>query len=328
MEEIIKLEIKLAIERAKSAAHTDTISTLLLSGEKGTGKTFISELICQYFCKSAPALDDNYFFMQCHGGTTPSHFFYDINAAEVVNSLGVSQDALYLREWIAADVAQMLIPNDHNANICKEKIQHFAVQQREVISKGILIKALEMSHKKKVVMVLDEFDKTLRDLDAFMLDFLQNCRVTDPVYGNVVGNKNNMIVIITSNDERHFSEPLYRRVTTLHIEYPDNAELAKRIWQNMPDMKFTTDFVDATIKLVDDIRQIKGLNYQPTISEIMRLLQDLKLIHKRSEPELKYFICRTLSPFKEDRILIAAFDRLTKFLTFLSEDYRETIFKK
>ncbi|MEM1672827.1 MAG: MoxR family ATPase [Ignisphaera sp.] len=85
---------------------------------------------------------------------------------------------------------------------------------------GVLPEVLKLSHKQLVVVLLDEFDKTRPSADAILLDFLQYARVTIRTSNEekvVVGNKDNLIVFITSNDEREFSEPLMRRVISIRI---------------------------------------------------------------------------------------------------------------
>jgi hypothetical protein len=94
------------------------------------------------------------------------------------------------------------------------------------ITFGPLPRALIQSQKGAVVLTIDEFDKTRPVADALLLDFLQNCRLSLYLHDEltvVEGNPRNLIVFLTSNDFREFSEPLIRRLTvvTLQLLKPD-----------------------------------------------------------------------------------------------------------
>jgi adenylate kinase family enzyme len=88
------------------------------------------------------------------------------------------------------------------------------------ITLGPLPRALLTSQKGPVVLVLDEFDKTRPSADALLLDFLQNCRLA--IYLNeltvVEGNPRNLVVFLTTNEFREFSEPLLRRLVVIDLE--------------------------------------------------------------------------------------------------------------
>ena len=89
------------------------------------------------------------------------------------------------------------------------------------ITLGPLPRALVLSKQKRVVLVLDEFDKTRPSADAMLLDVLQNFRVSlylDDKEATIVGNPENLVVFLTSNDMREFSEPLLRRVVAITLK--------------------------------------------------------------------------------------------------------------
>jgi MoxR-like ATPase len=89
------------------------------------------------------------------------------------------------------------------------------------ITLGPIPRALSLSKNRKVVLVLDEFDKTRPSADALLLDVLQNFRVSlyiDDKETVVYGNPENLVIFLTSNDMREFSEPLLRRVIAITLE--------------------------------------------------------------------------------------------------------------
>jgi len=105
---------------------------------------------------------------------------------------------------------------------------------------GSLPDALIKSREKITVLTIDEFDKTRPSADALLLDYLQNARVSfriDEKEDVIVGDKNNLIVFITSNDNREFSEPLLRRVITINFKLPDPKDVEKLLRRHFDDEK-------------------------------------------------------------------------------------------
>jgi len=76
---------------------------------------------------------------------------------------------------------------------------------------GVLAVAAEKSHSGLVVLVLDELDKTSDKAEALLLDFLQSGRVPLAPGVHVRANMDNLVVFITTNGVREFSEALLRR---------------------------------------------------------------------------------------------------------------------
>jgi len=108
------------------------------------------------------------------------------------------------------------------------------------IQYGPLPDALIKSREKITVLTIDEFDKTRPSADALLLDYLQNARVSfriDDREDVIVGNKDNLIVFITSNDNREFSEPLLRRVITINFKLPDPKDVEKLLRRHFDDEK-------------------------------------------------------------------------------------------
>jgi len=137
------------------------------------------------------------------------------------------------------------------------------------IQYGPLPDALVKSREKVTVLTIDEFDKTRPSADALLLDYLQNARVSfriDDKEDVITGNKDNLIVFITSNDNREFSEPLLRRVITINFRLPDPKDVEKLLRKHFDDEKI--------IKTLTTI-YIAGLNTELTkpitIQELIQL---------------------------------------------------------
>ena len=136
------------------------------------------------------------------------------------------------------------------------------------VTLGPIPLALKKSLSRKVVLLVDEFDKTRPSTDAMLLDVLQNARVS--LYINneesiVKGNKDNLIVFITSNDFREFSEPLLRRVVQIHLKPLPSAKVYEILSKELPEKiaVLLTQLYDDTIKA--------GLRKPATIQELLQL---------------------------------------------------------
>ena len=138
------------------------------------------------------------------------------------------------------------------------------------ITLGPVPRALMMSQKRKVVLVLDEFDKTRPSADALLLDVLQNYRLSLYLGDNdnetiITGNPDNLIIILTSNDMREFSEPLLRRLVVITLEpLPTTAvyEMLKK--------QFKENTALLLAQIYDDTLRA-GLRKPATIQELVQL---------------------------------------------------------
>lgn len=84
------------------------------------------------------------------------------------------------------------------------------------VKKGMLVRALEATTDGDVVVVIDELDKARAEVDAFLLDFIQNGRIStgQEIYRRSNGN---IWLFITSNQDRELSAALTNRVRKLEV---------------------------------------------------------------------------------------------------------------
>ena len=87
------------------------------------------------------------------------------------------------------------------------------------IKKGILLQTLEQSHEGPVVLVIDELDKARPEVDSFLLDFLENGRLTTGTDTYEKG-KYPIYTFITSNDKREIDEALLNRSKRVDVPRP------------------------------------------------------------------------------------------------------------
>ncbi|MDM7321093.1 MAG: hypothetical protein P3W91_005125, partial [Fervidobacterium sp.] len=145
------------------------------------------------------------------------------------------------------------------------------------ISEGVLTKAVRLSHDRKVVLVLDEWDKTHPSADAFMLDFLQHGRIH--FRGHLeVAKKSNLYVFLTMNYERALSEPLLRRLPLIEVGYPA-TELVETVLRQITDD-------EALIKLALGIYSSSiaaGLEKPATIQELKQFVHAVLFLREQGD---------------------------------------------
>lgn len=147
-----------------------------------------------------------------------------------------------------------------------------AVMQNDsegAVKPGILLKAIQSSYENPVVLVLDEFDKARPEVDAFLLDFIQNGRLTTGVEEYKKG-PHPIYVFITSNQERNFSDALNNRCRKVDIPRPDREKFLKIL--NLPEDHYLGYIFDACPEF--SIRQAKAY------------LEDLTILGTDFDPDL------------------------------------------
>ena len=159
---------------------------------------------------------------------------------------------------------------------------------------SVLPQALVKSKRHKVVLVLDEFDKTRPSTDALLLDFLQNTRVSARFESEeeITGNPQNLIVFLTSNDMREFSEPLLRRVISLHLKPLPATSVANLL----KSFGFSEELVKLLVQIYQDTHEA-GLRKPATIQEL-RLLGEI--IQKHPEENLTTLLRSVVIKYDDD----------------------------
>jgi MoxR-like ATPase len=183
--------------------------------------------------------------------------------------VGKTQLSYYVAKWWGADYVyfQCTYGVDEDALLYKY-IPSEATKSGIKIALGPVPRALMMSQKKKVVLVLDEFDKTRPSADALLLDVLQNTRVSLYLDDNetiITGNPDNLIIILTSNDMREFSEPLLRRLIVITLN-----PLPTSVVYEMLKKQFKENIALLLTQVYEDTLKA-GLRKPATIQELVQL---------------------------------------------------------
>jgi len=85
--------------------------------------------------------------------------------------------------------------------------------------RGALLRATLLSRRMPVVLLLDEWDKSPEHCDALLLEFLQSGTVHGRHGERWKANKQQLVVVITSNGLRDLIEPLQRRCFRYEMSY-------------------------------------------------------------------------------------------------------------
>ncbi len=156
-------------------------------------------------------------------------------------------------EWLKADYIYFLAtPNVDEDALLYKFVPDESSKSGVRIAEGPVTQAVKRSHERRVVLVIDEFDKTRPSADALLLDLLQHGRVTLYLGGRedvLVANPQNLYIFLTSNNAREFSEPLMRRLIRVDFQLlnqSDVYELLKKHFDE-PLAKLLTEIYAATV---------------------------------------------------------------------------------
>jgi MoxR-like ATPase len=164
---------------------------LLLEGEAGVGKTEIAKVL-------ADLLDTPLIRLQCYEG---------LDAATAIYEWDYPRQMLYLRTIEATGGA------------ARESVQHDLFSE-EFLLKRPLLQAIDASHLKAPVLLIDEVDRADQELEAFLLELLSDFQVTVPEIGTIRA-EHVPVVILTSNRTREIHDALKRRCLYHWIDFPN-----------------------------------------------------------------------------------------------------------
>ena len=231
-----------------------SIPAVMLIGEPGAGKTYAAEEFGNRHKYSV-------LFYQCTEGTNAEAFIYGINAPALADAISVRGDST----------------------------------GKDALIQGIFWKAIALSHTQDVLIVIDEYDKSTPQTDALFLDFLNSGRISHPMFTSyknklayvdgmsIVGNPNKIRVVLTSNYEREFLEPLSRRIVTVEVLFPQEQEMLGILRANLRDDKITDEAIKVMIDFIYEWRRLhKAGHIQHTLvqNEIARVCSILLHQHQ------------------------------------------------
>ena len=114
----------------------------------------------------------------------------------------------------------------------------------------------------KSLVLIDEIDKAPRDFPNDLLHEIENIsftiKETSPIIKVELNDiqKENIVIILTSNDEKNLPDAFLRRCLFHYIEFPKEIELKKIILNKLNEEELTED----EIKKIEDAEELEGFN--------------------------------------------------------------------
>jgi MoxR-like ATPase len=134
--------------------------------------------------------------------------------------------------------------------------------------------------ERRVVLLLDEIDKTESDVQDNLLDVLEDCQFTIREINETVGAAQRPFILITSNAKRELSDPFLRRCFCHHISFPTPDQMREIVALHFPDIE--KGLFDAALGIFYELRQ-RGFEKPPATSELLNWLAALQ--HSRATPD-------------------------------------------
>ncbi|HHY39341.1 MAG TPA: MoxR family ATPase [Clostridia bacterium] len=168
---------------------------LLIEGMPGVGKTEIAKVISRVFKVDLIRL-------QCYEGLDENKALYEWN---------------YQRQLLRIEMAKVKPEGDGPREYACERDLFSDLFSEEYLLERPLLRAIRS--EERVVLLIDEIDRTDEEFEAFLFEVLSDFQVSIPELGTL---KARFIpaVVLTSNRSRDLSDALKRRCLFLYIDYP------------------------------------------------------------------------------------------------------------
>lgn len=238
---------------------------LLIEGPAGVGKTELAKAV-------ARALDTELIRLQCYEGLDESKALFEWNYQKQL--LRIQANHLTDKTW-----------EETKASIFSEE---FCLARP-------LLKALLA--KTRVVLLVDELDKSDEEFESFLLEALSDYQVSIPEFGTVKA-RSVPVVIMTSNNYRDFSDALKRRCIHLYIDYPSFERELAIVRIKVPGINDI--LAEKLVAFVQALRKL-ALKKSPSISETLDWARTLVLLGTAElEPETVKNTANILLKYQED----------------------------
>ncbi|MHA1264630.1 MAG: AAA family ATPase [Candidatus Helarchaeota archaeon] len=254
---------------------------LLVEGMPGVGKTELAKVIARLTNRKLIRL-------QCYEGIDESHILYEWAYAKQLLYVEI------LRNKINSFLTKSQSLAEAVKFLQKQKTAFFGV---EFLEPRPLLQALMA--EEPIVLLIDEIDRSDRETEAFLLEFLSDFQVSVPEIGTITA-KTRPFVILTSNNTRDLSDALKRRCIYLFIDTPSfkhelailklkvpslQDQLARQVvqfvqtfrqerWQKSPSIAESIDWAMALVTL--NVEVLDPEIVMDTITLLVKNKADLK----------------------------------------------------
>jgi MoxR-like ATPase len=174
---------------------------LFLEGEPGVGKTEVARVL-------SAILETPLIRLQCYEGLDVNHAVYEWN---------------YPRQLIAIQARDGAQEQDV-ADIFSERY----------LLRRPLLQAIDRSHERAPVLLIDELDRADEEFESFLLELLGDFQITIPELGTFRA-EHPPVTIITSNRTREIHDALKRRCIYHWIDYPAPEQELQIVLKKVPE---------------------------------------------------------------------------------------------
>jgi MoxR-like ATPase len=229
---------------------------VLVEGPAGSGKTELARAC-------AAATGRTLVRLQCYEGLDESRALYEW---EYAKQLLYTQ---LLKDRLGAAVGQAATLSEAADRIAAEGNVFFS--ERFLVPRPILRAILS---DEPALLLVDEIDKADPELEAFLLEVLQDWAVSIPEIGTVRARQIPRVVL-TSNATRDLSDALKRRCLHLHLDLPTRERELAIVRAKVPEAGEA--LARALVAAVQKVRTL-DLKKAPSISETLDWARALVLL--------------------------------------------------
>jgi MoxR-like ATPase len=185
---------------------------LFLEGEPGVGKTEVARVL-------SDALSTPLIRLQCYEGLDVTQAVYEWN---------------YPHQLIEIQARAQAADSGASIDIFSE----------EFLLRRPLLQAIDQSHERAPVLLIDELDRADEEFESFLLELLGDFQITIPELGTYQA-EHAPIVVVTSNRTREIHDALKRRCIYHWIDYPTFDRELRILRAKVPeaDERLTTQVV-------------------------------------------------------------------------------------
>ncbi len=237
------------------ADHLD--KPILVEGPAGVGKTELAKVL-------ALALDTELVRLQCYEG---------LDEAKALYEWEYSKQLLYT-QILRDKIGEVLGPT----STLVEAVDKLSTQEDAFFSERFLLQRpllRAIRAPKRVVLLIDEVDRSDPEFEAFLLEVLSDFQVSVPELGTLRAS-HRPLVILTSNAARELTDALRRRCLYLYLGYPDAAREQAIVDARLPDAQKILSA--QVIKLIQSLRDL-DLKKHPSVSETLDWVRALTLLN-------------------------------------------------
>jgi MoxR-like ATPase len=221
---------------------------LFLEGEPGVGKTEVAKVL-------SGAFDTPLIRLQCYEGLDISQAVYEWN---------------YPRQLLEIQAR-------------REGGESSGTDTRDIFTESFLLKrpllqAIDQSHDKAPVLLIDELDRADEEFESFLLELLSDFQITIPEIGTLRA-EHKPITIITSNRTREIHDALKRRCVYHWIDYPSLEKEIEIVRRKVPEL--SQRLTDEIVSFVQTLRE-QDLYKLPGVAETLDWAEALHHLSTRN----------------------------------------------